>query len=45
MRKKEVEQKTEKRGRPKKPRTFAEICKFAREKGLSYGECVARYNL
>ncbi len=41
----EVKKEPKKKGRPKKPRTFAEICKFAREKGLSYGECVARYKL
>lgn len=34
-----------KRGRPKKPRTFAEICKAAREKGLSYGQYVAMNKL
>ena len=34
-----------KQGRPKKPRTFAEICKFAKERGLTYGQCVAKYNL
>ena len=36
---------TKKQGRPKKPLTFAEVCKKAREEGLSYGQCVARYNL
>ena len=25
--------------------SFAEVCKRAREEGLSYGQCVARYNL
>ena len=30
----------------KKPHlSFAEVCKRARDEGLSYGQCVARYNL
>ena len=37
--------KTKSKQETKKPLPFAEVCKLAREKGLSYGQYVAKYKL
>lgn len=41
----ETKPEQKKQGIPKKPLPFAEVCKLAREKGLSYGQYVAKYKL